>query len=103
MKVEHDERGNRFFVHFADEDAELAYSRIGPRLIDLQHTYVPESARGQGVAEALAEAAFAYAREQDLRVVPSCPFVRSWLRHHVEQRDLLDPAYAKLLQDRPRS
>src|SRR4029079_3177320 len=103
MKVEHDEREHRFFVHFDDEDAELAYTRVGPRLIDLQHTYVPQSARGHGVAEALAEAAFAYAREQGFRVVPSCPFVRSWLRHHFEERDLLDPAYAKLLEDRPRS
>jgi predicted GNAT family acetyltransferase len=103
MKVEHDERGNRFFVHFADEDAELAYSRIGPRLIDLQHTYVPESARGQGVAEALAEAAFAYAREQDLRVVPSCPFVRSWRRHHQEKPDQHNTAYSKQQPEPPRS
>ena len=102
MKVEHNEREHRFFVPFDDEDAELAYSRIGPRLIDLQHTYVPESARGHGVAELLAEAAFAYAREQGYRVVPSCPFVRSWLRHHPEEAALVDSPYSKLLEDRPR-
>ena len=102
MKVEHDERGNRFFVHFDDEDAELAYSRVGPRVIDLQHTYVPGSARGHGVADALAEAAFAYARENGYRVVPSCPFVRSWLRHHPDEATLVDPPYAKTLEGRAR-
>jgi predicted GNAT family acetyltransferase len=102
MKVEHDERESRFFVHFDDEDAELAYSRAGPRLIDLQHTYVPESARGHGVAEALAEAAFAYARENGYRVIPTCPFVRSWLRHHPEEAALVDGPYAKTLENHPR-
>ena len=102
MKVEHDEREGRFFVRFGDEDAELTYSRVGPRLIDIQHTYVPESARGHRVAEALAEAALAYAREHGDRVVPSCPFVRSWLRHHPEEAAIVDPAYAAMLDERPR-
>jgi predicted GNAT family acetyltransferase len=102
MKVEHDERESRFFVHFDDADAELRYARVGPRLIDLQHTYVPESARGHGVAEALAEAAFAYAREHGDRVVPTCPFVRSWLRHHPEAAALVDAPYATMPEDRPR-
>lgn len=102
MKVEHNERESRFVVHFDDGDAELVYSHIGPQLIDLQHTYVPRSARGQGVAEALAEAAFAYAREQGYRVVPSCPFVRSWLRHHPEEAALVDERSVSMLDERPR-
>src|SRR6476659_10313822 len=101
MKVEHDERNTRFVVHFDDADAELVYARVGPKLLDLQHTYVPESARGHGVAEVLAQAALSYAREQGYRIVPSCPFVRSWLRHHPEEASLVDPSYATLLDDRP--
>jgi len=94
MNVEHQERENRFIVRFGDDEAELAYSRPGPRLIDLEHTYVPQSARGQGVAEALATAAFEYAREQGDKVIPSCPFVRGWLRAHPELADLVDSRYA---------
>jgi hypothetical protein len=102
MKVEHDEPGSRFVVHVDGDVAELAYTIVGPKLIDLQHTYVPASARGQGVAEALAEAAFEYARDQGYRVVPSCPFVRMWLRRHKEQATLVDAPYAKYLEERPR-
>lgn len=98
MTVEHDEKGSRFFVRVAGDEAALTYTRIGPRLIDLQHTYVPEIARGHGVADALAEAAFAYAREHGDRVVPSCPFVRVWLRRHREQWKLLDPPFAESLE-----
>lgn len=102
MKVEHDETGSRFFVRVNGDEAVLAYTRVGQRLIDLQHTYVPESARGHGVAEALAEAAFEYAKDRGYRVVPTCPFVRRWLGTHPEQARLVDAPYAKLLEDRPR-
>jgi predicted GNAT family acetyltransferase len=98
MKVEHDEAGQRFVIHFDDEDAELRYELPGPKLIDVQHTYVPESARGHGAAEALALAAFDYAREHKLRVVPTCPFVRKWLAGHPELFELLDPPYVKVIE-----
>ena len=98
MTVEHDEKEGRFFVRVEGDEAELMYTRIGPHLIDVQHTYVPQSARGHGLAEMLAEAAFEYAREHGDRVVPSCPFVRKWLRHHSEHWQLLDPPYAKSLE-----
>jgi len=102
VKVEHDEAASRFFVRVDGDEAELAYTRVGPRLIDLQHTYVPESARGHGLAEAMAEAAFDYAKERGLRVVPTCPFVRRWLASHPERAKLVDAPYAKFLDDRPR-
>ena len=103
MNVEHDERGGRFFVRFEDGDAELAYNRVGPKLIDIHHTFVPASARGHHVAEAMAEAAFRHAREHGWRVVPTCPFVRRWLMRHPEEVKLVDPPYAKSLERRPRA
>ena len=100
MTVEHVETDGegRFFVRMEGDEADLTYTRIGPHLIDVQHTYVPQSAPGHGVAEALAEAAFAYAREHGDRVVPSCPFVRKWLQRHPEQWKLLDPPFAESLE-----
>jgi predicted GNAT family acetyltransferase len=95
MIVEHQEQENRFIVRVGDDQAELAYSRPAPRLIDIQHTFVPSAARGQGVAEALAKAAFEYAGEQKLRVIPSCPFVRGWLEDHPEEAALVDRRYAR--------
>jgi len=101
MTVEHDEKESRFIVRVDDEEAELIYTRVGPKLIDLQHTYVPDGARGHGVADALAKAAFDFARERGFRVVPTCPFVRRWLATHPEELKLVDPPYAKALEQRP--
>ena len=94
MKIEHDERDRRFFVHLDDGDAELAYTRVDPNLMDIQHTYVPENARGEGLAESLAEAAFDFARDNGLCVVPTCPFVRKWVASHTEHMPLVDSRYA---------
>ena len=89
MTVEHDAPNDRFVVHLPDGDAELLYARPDERTIDLQHTEVPASARGQGVADELARAAFEYVREQGLQVVVTCPFVRTWLRRHPEERSMV--------------
>jgi predicted GNAT family acetyltransferase len=94
MTIEHDEKERRFFVRFDGGDAELVYTEPGPRLMDIQHTFVPERARGHHVADALAEAAFQFAGEHGLRVVPTCPFVRGWLAGHPEHLRIVDPRYA---------
>ena len=98
VKIEHDEREQRFFVRLADGDAELVYTRDDPKLMDIHHTFVPRSARGQGVAEALAEGAFRVARENGWRVIPTCPFVRKWLASHPEQMALVDARYASSIR-----
>ena len=97
MTVEHDQEQQRFVIHFGSEDAELQYDRPGPKLMDLQHTFVPESARGHGAAEAMARAAFDFAREHKLRVVPSCPFIRHWLDTQPDLIELVDAPYAKMI------
>ncbi len=61
-------------------------------VIDLQHTVVMPSHRGQGLAGLLAERAFEDARAQGLRVLPTCPFVAGWVSDHPEVAELVAPA-----------
>jgi predicted GNAT family acetyltransferase len=68
----------RFEVTVDDHLAELTFRRDGNRLV-LEHTGVPEAIGGHGIAAHLAEAAFRYARDEGLTVVPQCPYVRAWL------------------------
>ncbi|HEY5862003.1 MAG TPA: N-acetyltransferase, partial [Casimicrobiaceae bacterium] len=55
---------------------------------------VPPAHEGKGVAGALVRAALAYARARDLRVLPACSYVRSYMQHHPETHDLLPPGTA---------
>lgn len=68
----------------------LAY-RQSDGVIDLHHTVVEPSHRGQGLAGLLAERAFEDAREQGLQVIPSCPFIAGWVPDHPEVADLVVP------------
>jgi predicted GNAT family acetyltransferase len=63
------------------------YSERGG-VIDMRHTEVPAALEGRGVANELARAALDYAREKKLRVIPTCPFVRSYIRRHPQYADL---------------
>jgi predicted GNAT family acetyltransferase len=89
MDIEHDERGHAFLAHLAEGDAALAYDPRPDGSIEVLHTFVPEQARGRGVGEALAGAAFDWARSHRRRVVPSCPFVAQWVRGRPELADLV--------------
>ncbi|MDX8352461.1 GNAT family N-acetyltransferase [Cognatiyoonia sp. IB215182] len=57
---------------------ELTLSKVSDTLIIADHTAVPDTMRGMGVAAALAERLFADARAAGQRIVPLCPFVRGY-------------------------
>jgi uncharacterized protein len=86
MQVEHDEQRQRFYVTLPDGEAELVYGRFAEGVLDLQHTDVPPSARGEGVGDALVRAALAWAREHGERVMATCPYVQRWFKAHPEER-----------------
>ena len=86
--VRHDPQSHRFVADTADGEAVLEYVHAGPDVLDLQHTFVPEAARGDGVGEALVRAAFAHARREGQPGIPSCPFVHAWLEAQPEERDI---------------
>jgi len=89
MTIQHNPANQEFTTGPADQQAELAYSLPAAGVIDFVHTFVPENQRGQGVAEQLAEAALAYARQQHLKVRTSCEFMAGYVQRHHQYADLL--------------
>ena len=68
--------------------AMLEYQTDGKR-IELVHTEVPPEAEGKGIAGALVRAALDDARGRGLRVIPTCPFVRTYIQRHPEYASLV--------------
>lgn len=89
MDVQHDPQRHRFFLEVSGGTAELTYRELGDGTLDLLHTGVPDAAAGQGIGGKLAKAAFTWARQNGVRVVPTCPFVRKWLERHPDEQDLV--------------
>ena len=82
----------RRFEIALDGETAFAEYRLHPGTITLPHTVVPEAFAGRGFAGALAKAAFGYARDHGLKVIPTCPFMAGWVKKHPEAQDVVDPS-----------
>lgn len=91
LDITHDADAGRFEVVVDGSTAFLQYERLDQRTLDYRHTFVPDALRGRGIATALVQFALTHAREQGLRVVPSCPFVAAAIQRN--------PTYAELVAD----
>ncbi len=86
--VTHQPDRHRFVAATDAGEAELEYQRTSDGVIVFTHTGVPEAAEGQGVGSALVRAGLAFARDEKLRVLPLCPFVKAYMERHPETHDL---------------
>lgn len=71
----------RFEVEIDGELAMVEYIAAGKNII-FTHTEVPVAFEGMGVGGALANHVLEYARDNELKVQPLCPFIKSYLMRH---------------------
>ncbi|MEG1839558.1 MAG: GNAT family N-acetyltransferase, partial [Bacteroidaceae bacterium] len=79
--VIHDNKVNRFEIFESGQIAYLQYEEKEDT-IDFVHTFVPKQLEGQGIANALAEAGLNYAKREQLKVIPSCSFIKTYIERH---------------------
>jgi predicted GNAT family acetyltransferase len=58
---------------------------ISDKKLTVYHTEVDPSAEGKGLAKQLLAAMVAYARQNQLQVIPLCPFVNAQFRRHPDE------------------
>lgn len=96
VQVINNTAGHRFEVSLDGEVAFAEYNLVDHGII-LPHTVVPEAFEGKGVGSALAKAALGYAREHELKVIPTCPFMSGYIKKHPEWHDIVHDSFkAKL-------
>jgi predicted GNAT family acetyltransferase len=67
---------------------ELTYTTAGDKVI-LDHTDVSDALRGTGAGKRLVEAAVAWARGANRKLLPLCPFAKSVFDKNPALRDVL--------------
>jgi predicted GNAT family acetyltransferase len=89
--VEDTETKGRIVAHVpgSSEEPEITFSKSSPTLVIVDHTGVPDSLRGQGLATQLAERMVGLARERGYKTVPLCPFYKAAIQKHPEWADVL--------------
>lgn len=93
FEVEYDPIGQKFFIHLGGVEAVIAYTQVN-NVLDLHHTVVPESFKGQGLAEKMCAFAFDFAKKNGFKIIPSCPYIsQKFLPSHPEYKDIVTDSY----------
>lgn len=82
---------NKFYIG-ADEQspiAEITYTVVNEETIIVDHTYVSEELRGQGIAGKLVKVITDFAREQGVQIIPLCPYVKTKMEGTKAYHDLI--------------
>ncbi len=69
--------------------AEVTFPKTGDNTVDINHTFVDDSLRGQGVAGKLLELAAKELRATGRKAFLSCSYAVKWFEKHPEETDLL--------------
>lgn len=75
---------SRFEIEDSGEVAYLEFETDSQGWMTIWHTEVPPAMRGRGVASELAQSAFEYAKQHQLRVDVICPLAAAFLSKHPE-------------------
>ncbi|HMR20235.1 MAG TPA: GNAT family N-acetyltransferase [Sphingobacterium sp.] len=68
---------------------EMVYSATGADKITIEHTEVHPDEKGKGIGRVLLNKAVEYARENELKIIPLCPYAKSMFDRDVDIRDVL--------------
>jgi uncharacterized protein len=66
------------------------FPEIKPGIVNVNHTFVDPTLRGQGIASKLMLEVVRYAKEKNYKVVATCPYAVVWFKRHPEFNDLID-------------
>lgn len=96
MKYEilHQPDKRQFILTLEGETAYVSYRLTPDGALDVRHTLVPPPLEGRGIASALVQAAYDYARAEGLTSMGTCSYAVRWLQRHPEYQGIIGPDYA---------
>ena len=69
--------------------AEITYKENGKNELNVDHTYVSDEFRGEGVGGKLVEKMVSHARDEGKKIEPTCPYAKKKIEETPEFRDVL--------------
>jgi hypothetical protein len=71
----------------------VAYQNVDDDTLALTHTEVDPSLEGHGVGSKLVAGVLQYVEENNLKIVPLCPFVSAYLKRHPDWNRVVSTDY----------
>lgn len=92
MKIQRTEDGNGGKFYIEENGKQLAlmtYKKSGDNVMTIDHTEVDDSLQGKGIGNEIVEAGVRYARENNLKIIATCPFAKKVIDKTPEFQDVL--------------
>ena len=88
--VEFLQEKNRFYLENDEQQliAEITFTEPNDEFFIIDHTFVDDSLRGRGIAQALVKEVVLKAREEDKVIIPLCPFAKAEFEKKKEYADV---------------
>ena len=88
FEIKQDTEQNRFVSYVEGYEAVVEYT-LKDDVIDLYRTFAPPELRGKGVAGKIVKFALEYTKENNLKVIPTCPYVKGYIDRNENYKELL--------------
>jgi len=84
-----DKKGSFFIEIEGKQEAEMTFVFAGEDKIIIDHTGVNSGNEGKGLGKQMVAQAVTYARENNIKIIPLCPFAKKVFDKTPEFRDVL--------------
>lgn len=98
MLIQHKQVGTKGMFYVGQDGAvlaEMVYTMSAPGKMIIEHTEADDSLSGKGVGVHLVHTAVEYARTNNIKIIPLCPFTKSVLDKKPEWQDIVFDAFRK--------
>ncbi|MES2701118.1 MAG: GNAT family N-acetyltransferase [Bacteroidota bacterium] len=89
MQITNNKKLSRFETQLPDGEYAIIEYRWLKAAMVLMHTFVPNSGRGQGIADELAKYALEYIRAHHLKAIIYCTFILKYVERHPGYEDII--------------
>ena len=84
---------HRFELKVDGKLSVVEYQQVDDETLALTHTEVDPSLEGHGVGSKLVEGVLQVVEQNNLKIVPLCPFVTAYLKRHPDWNRVVSSAY----------
>ena len=89
MNFTHEENKIALYSDTGSLLAEITFPNIDENTVDVDHTFVDASLRGQGIAGKLMQELVSDLEKRGLKAVPPCSYAQGWFEKHKEYAHLV--------------
>jgi uncharacterized protein len=87
-EVIHEKENQRFVIYTNGNEVYVEY-KMEEKEINLYHTFTHPALRGKGLAAQVVRAAVEFAKENNLKVMPTCSYVQAFIAKNDEYKKLV--------------